>query len=147
VISATVDGFELDEPRVEGSRCVLPLDVGAASAPHEIALRIQLAELHLGFIALASLRAPTAEATIGTLRWTIALPSQFRAQLIASSLDPSAGENDLQQFGDYGHVADAATRVSLAKTLVPPRPIEAKLKCRQTVPDSTGTREGLRRPR
>jgi hypothetical protein len=134
VISATVDGFELSEPKVQGARCVLPLDAGGASAPHDVAVRIQLAELRLGFIDHASLSAPTAESTIGTLRWTIALPSQFRAQLIASSLDLTGAKPDLTAFGDYGAVADQATLVSLAKTLVPPRLIEARLRCHQVVP-------------
>jgi hypothetical protein len=134
VISATVDGFELSEPEVQGARCVIPLDAGGASASHDVAVRIQLAEVRLGFIGQAALSAPTAEATIGTLRWTIALPSQFRARVISSSLDPTSAQPDLVAFGDYGAVANQATLVSLAKTLVPPRPIEARLRCHQVVP-------------
>ncbi len=132
IISVSVDGVEITEPQIEGGRCLIPVDGGRGGA-RRVSLRLALVPVRLGFIGFTDLALPDSGATVGTLAWTIVLPSGFHTRVVSSGLDALREPADLTGFGDYGRVLKSRDRISLGKTLVPPGVVNATLKYYQQV--------------
>lgn len=142
IISASVDAYEIEEPRVAAGRCTIPLDgKGSAGASRRLSLRLVLPPVRLGFFGVADLRLPDPGATIGALQWTIVLPSGFETRVQSSGLEELQPLPDLSGFGDYGRVLQSRNRISLGKTLVPPGTVNASVSYRQQIRGMTETLE------
>jgi len=136
VISASVNGCEIDEPVVRAGRCTIPIEGEHTGGPRQVSLRLAMPPVRLGFIGEVELEVPRPAVTIGTLGWTIAFPPEFDTQVESSGLDDT-GQIDLNGFGDYGRVLQTRPRISLGKTLVPPGVVKATVKYRQVVKGMT----------
>jgi hypothetical protein len=134
VLSATVDGLEVERPLVVDGALRIPLDVRPEGrGPHEVALRIDLGRLPLGFLGTLELELPRPAATTGEVSWAIALPTDFVTRVLTSGLDPVAGAGDVESFGEYGRALRTLEPVHLSKSLAPARRIACSLRYHQRI--------------
>jgi hypothetical protein len=135
LISASVNGAEVNAPAVVDQVCRLPLPERAPNQPsHRLSFRLAYPTVRLGFTGSVELNLPEVFQTAGTLEWVVTLPDGFDSQVISSGLDVQKNPADLAAFGDYGQVLQQNPQVHLAKTLAPPGVVHLSLKYRQIVP-------------
>ena len=138
IISVSVDGFEVEEPKVESGHCWISLENGKkVGATHQVSLRLANEAVRLGFIGFTELKLPQTSATIGILNWDIVLPAEFHTQVESSGLGDVSDKGDLSKFGDYGQVLESRARMSLGRRLVPPGSVAARVKYYQHVAEIT----------
>ncbi len=134
IISASVDGVEKEKPPITGKQLRIRLDMATPrQGVRRVSLRLALPNVRLGFIGFTELELPQTGATVGTLKWIIALPSGFRAQVISSGLDVQRQAADLSGFGDYGRALKSHPQIFFLKNLLPPTPVPVRLKYYQQV--------------
>jgi hypothetical protein len=135
LISVSVNGGEVNSPTVENQICKIRLPAREAQqTAHRLSFRIAYPAMRLGFVGLAELTLPEVFQTAGTLEWTVALPSGFDTQVIASGLETQKAAPDLSHFGDYGRILKSQSHTYLTKNLAPPGAVNLNLKYRQIVP-------------
>jgi len=135
LISVSVNGSEVGSPAVEGQMCSVKLPGREVErAANRLSFRIGYPSLKLGFMGTAELALPEVFQTSGAMEWTVALPTGFETQVIASALQNQRIAPDLGRFGDYGRILKSHALTFLAKDLVPPGLIGLSLKYRQVVP-------------
>jgi hypothetical protein len=145
LISASVNGTEINAPAVTDQVCRIPLPERAPDqTSHRVSFRMAYPTVRLGFTGAIELNLPEVFQTAGTLEWVVTLPDGFDSQVVSSGLEAQKTAADLAVFGDYGKVLRENPQVRLAKTLAPPGAIHLSLKYRQIVP---GMYEMGKRPR
>ncbi len=139
LISVSINGMEVGAPALEDQLCRLRLPERAAQqTAHRLSFRLAYPPVRLGFVGAVELALPEVFQTVGTLGWTIALPTGFSTQVIASGLEVQRMPSDLGRFGDYGRILKTNGNVHLAKDLAPPGPVNLTLRYRQAVPALDG---------
>jgi hypothetical protein len=135
LISASVDGNEINSPTMEDQLCRVRLPPrDGRSSTRRLSFRIAYPPLRLGFIGTAEFTLPEFFQTAGTIEWVVALPNGFQTQVLSSGLETQSAPPDLAPFGEYGRILQQHPHTYLAKDLVPPGVVGLSLKYRQLVP-------------
>jgi hypothetical protein len=135
LISASVNGVEVEAPSIEDRWCRLRL-APRPSQPtaHRLSFRLAYPLTPLGFLGSAGLTLPEVALTTGSVEWVVALPTGFDVRVIASGMEAQRTSPDLGRFGEYGRVLKAHPQLYLTKNLAPPGVIDLSLSYRQKVP-------------
>ncbi len=134
VLSTIVDGHEATRAARDGERYRVPLEpLARRDESRLVSLRLALPAQPLGFLGSFELDLPQLDSTVGAIRWTIALPTGFRAQVVSSGMEDLSGAPALDAFGDYGRVLTGRRLVALGKTLLPASRIHATVRYFQHV--------------
>jgi hypothetical protein len=134
LISASVNGVEVNSPAIEDQICRLRLPTPEAQQTiHRLSFRMAYPPMPLGFVGVAEMTLPELFQTAATLEWVVALPSGFNTQVVSSGLEAQKTAPDLTRFGDYGRLLQSHAHTYLAKDLAPPGAVGLSLRYRQMV--------------
>lgn len=138
LISTSVDGAEREKPELRNGELLIPLGVSEPRLDHRrVSLRLAFPRVKLKFIGFAEFELPQPNTTIGTLKWTIVLPTGFQTQTVSSGLDALKAPPDLTVFGDYGKILRSHDQLSFYKDLLPPIAVKVRLRYYQLIPGIT----------